>query len=244
MANATLAAFLGDRHLNTETPISLTDTTRYTFTIAANPASIWAEDRFYVVFKPSFGGPIPVRFVDIQAFQRQEHIAVEWKVAQEVNIDAYEVERSVDGRNFSLVNTTTATSPQSAIKTYSWLDQHVQPGTYYYRVRSIGRAGDRDYTRVVRVVIGGKGSGFAVYPNPVVGSQIGLQVSNIPAGRFAARLYNASGQLMLDQVITHPGGNANYTVAAPNYLAPGTYQLHLADPAENKTAATIQVLVQ
>jgi hypothetical protein len=49
---------------------------------------------------------------------------------------------------------------------------------------------------------------------------------------------------MLDQVITHPGGNANYTVAAPNYLAPGTYQLHLADPAENKTAATIQVLVQ
>lgn len=244
MANATLAAFLGDRHLNTETPISLTDTTRYNFTIAANPASIWAEDRFYVVFKPSFGGPIPVRFVDIQAFQRQEHIAVEWKVAQEVNIDAYEVERSVDGRNFSLVNTTTATSPQSAIKTYSWLDQHVQPGTYYYRVRSIGRAGDRDYTRVVRVVIGGKGSGFAVYPNPVVGSQIGLQVSNIPAGRFAARLYNASGQLMLDQVITHPGGNANYTVAAPNYLAPGTYQLHLADPAENKTAATIQVLVQ
>lgn len=244
MTNPTLAAFLGDRHLNTETPISLTDTSRYNFTIAANPASIWAEDRFYIVFKPSFGSPIPVRFVDIQAYQQQEHIAVEWKVAQEVNIDEYEVERSVDGRNFTRVQTVAATTAQAQVKTYAWLDRDVQPGTYYYRVRSIGRAGDRDYTRVVRVVIGGKGSGFAVYPNPVRGTQIGLQVSNVPAGRFAARLYNASGQLMLDQVITHPGGNANYTVASPNYLAPGTYQLHLADPAENKTAATIQVLVQ
>lgn len=245
MANPTLTAFLGDRHLNTERPISLTDTTRYDFTVAANPASIWAEDRFYVVFKPSFGAPVPVRFVDIQAFQRQEHIAVEWKVAQEVNIDAYEVERSVDGRTFTLVHTTAATAPQQQVKMYAWLDQNVQPGnTYYYRVRSIGRAGDRDYTRVVRVMIGGTGTGFTVYPNPVRGSQIGLQLSNIQTGRFVARLYNASGQLMLDQVITHPGGNANYTVAAPNYLAPGTYQLHLADPAENKTAATIQVLVQ
>lgn len=244
MANPMLAAFLGDRHLNTETPISLTDTTRYNFTIAANPASIWAEDRFYVVFKPSFGAPVPVRFVDIQAYQQQAHIAVEWKVSQEVNIDAYEVERSVDGRNFTLVQTVQATAPQVQVKTYAWLDENIQPGTYYYRVRSIGRAGDRDYTRVVRVVIGGKGSGFTVYPNPVRGTQIGLQVSNVPAGRFAARLYNASGQLMLDQVITHPGGNANYTVASPTYLAPGTYQLHLADPAENKTAATIQVLVQ
>ncbi|RYY45422.1 MAG: hypothetical protein EOO06_16550, partial [Chitinophagaceae bacterium] len=103
-----LYAELIDKYLNSRTPVSLTDSTWYTFSATADAASK-AADRFMLVFRAP-AGPLPVRFVAVAAQRQADRtIAVDWKVANEVNINRYEVQRSANGSAFSSILTNDAT---------------------------------------------------------------------------------------------------------------------------------------
>ncbi|RYE22159.1 MAG: hypothetical protein EOP51_13910, partial [Sphingobacteriales bacterium] len=103
-----LTAELVDKFTNTRSYISLTDSTWYTFSATADAASK-AADRFMLVFRAP-AGPLPVRFVAVAAQRQADRtIAVNWKVANEVNINRYEVQRSANGSAFSSILTNDAT---------------------------------------------------------------------------------------------------------------------------------------
>lgn len=236
-----LQAFLIDRHLGTETPISLKDTTRYDFTIAANPASIWAEDRFAIVFKPNVGNSVvPVTITSIRAARRDQHINVEWNVENEINIRHYTVERSQDGRNFSDLGQVQAAG--RATSTYNWLDQQPFAGDNFYRIRYTNADGSVGYSRIVKVDAGKIGRAIVVYPNPVTDGIIGTEFRNMPAGVYQARLLNGGGQTIFLKHVTHPGGTALLQIQPDFFLVPGNYQLDVTGP--DKTKQTIQVLVK
>lgn len=236
-----LQAFLIDRHLGTETPISLKDTTRYNFTIAANPASIWAEDRFALVFKPNVGSSvIPVTITSIRAARRDQHINVDWNVENEINIRHYTVERSSDGRNFSDLGQVQASGRLSSA--YAWLDQQPFSGDNFYRIRYTNADGSVGYSRIVKVDAGKIGRAIVVYPNPVTDGIIGTEFRNMPAGVYQARLVNGAGQTIFIKNITHPGGTALLQIQPDYFLVPGSYQLEIT--GSDKSQQTIQVLVK
>ena len=236
-----LQAFLIDRHLGTETPISLKDTTRYNFTIAANPASIWAEDRFALVFKPNVGSSvIPVTITSVRAARRDQHINVDWNVENEINIRHYTVERSSDGRNFSDLGQVQASGRLSSA--YAWLDQQPFSGDNFYRIRYTNADGSVGYSRIVKVDAGKIGRAIVVYPNPVTDGIIGTEFRNMPAGVYQARLVNGAGQTIFIKNITHPGGTALLQIQPDYFLVPGSYQLEIT--GSDKSQQTIQVLVK
>jgi hypothetical protein len=49
---------------------------------------------------------------------------VDWTVENEVNISKYEVEKSIDGVNYSKVNSTLAIGANNTTTNYKWLDQN------------------------------------------------------------------------------------------------------------------------
>lgn len=236
-----LQAFLIDRHLGTETPISLKDTSRYNFTIAANPASIWAEDRFALVFKSNVGGSvIPVTITSVRAARRNQDISVDWNVENEINIRHYTVERSSDGRNFNDLGQVQASG--RLISAYTWLDQQPFSGDNFYRIRYTNADGSIGYSRIVKVDAGKLGRSIVVYPNPVTDGIIGTEFRNMPAGVYQARLLNGAGQTVFLKNVTHPGGTALLQIQPDYFLVPGTYQLEIT--GADKSQQTIQVLVK
>ena len=236
-----LQAFLIDRHLGTETPISLKDTSRYNFTIAANPASIWAEDRFALVFKSNVGGSvIPVTITSVRAARRNQDISVDWNVENEINIRHYTVERSSDGRNFNDLGQVQASG--RLISAYTWLDQQPFSGDNFYRIRYTNADGSIGYSRIVKVDGGKQGRAIVVYPNPVTDGIIGTEFRNMPAGIYQARLLNGAGQTVFLKNVTHPGGTALLQIQPDYFLVPGTYQLEIT--GADKSQQTIQVLVK
>ncbi|MFZ4058496.1 MAG: T9SS type A sorting domain-containing protein, partial [Ferruginibacter sp.] len=243
LADPLLSAFLVDKYLQTETPVSLTDTTRINFNIAANPPGNWAEDRFMLVFKQISGGVIPVKISDVKAYQQQQDIAVEWTVQNEINIEKYAVEASSDGRNFTPVNYTMAVAQNRTQYTYKWLDVQPQAGDHFYRIKSISNTGEVEYSRIVKVTIGKVNGGMLVYPNPVKNNTIGLVMTKIPAGTFKAEVFNGIGQILVSKAIQHNGGSANYSIAPTNVLPAGVYQLRVSG-AEGVVPTVISVVVE
>ena len=171
-------------------------------------------------------GPLPVNITSIKAYQQNNGVQVDWTSVTEVNLTRYEVERSVDGRNFATAGRVEAKGGTSFIA-YGWFDREPVQGNNYYRVRSINRDGTSDFTPVVRVFIGKGAQMVSVYPNPVRSETINLQLNNVDKGKYTLILTNQLGQRIYSQVIDHQGGSANQTINAGSLFVKGIYQLQL-----------------
>lgn len=215
-------AVLKDKYTNTNTTLDLATVNAYTFTVDANAASR-AADRFSIVFRQS--GVVPVSFVSVKAAQAGNNIAVEWKVANEVNTVRYEVEKSTDGRNFSKKGTVLATGAN----TYNWLDENAVNGFNYYRVRSVDNNGQVKYTQVVKIQLGGK-AGISISPNPVQGGFVNILINQPLTGKYGIRLTNIAGQAVYNREVTHNGGSSSQSFVLPSALSNGVYQLEVIAP--------------
>jgi len=215
-------AYVEDSYLNSITAISLVNTTTLGFTVDANAAS--TGNRFRIVFRTS--APLPVTFNNIRAYQRGSGVMVEWNVSAENNIRHYEVERSSDGRSFSKLGTVNAKGNNNSSAEYNYTD--ASPLTInYYRIKSVGVNGEEKYSAIVRVNLGKGAEVFTVYPNPVKGDQLSVQLSSLEKGRYMVRMINAGGQVVLQQQLVHGGGSATEQVTIPPGVSRGIYRIEL-----------------
>ena len=113
-----LQGFVEDTYLKTTSPLNLQGTTDIPFVVTSTAAS-YAANRFRVIFKQA--AALPVTFTSIKASQKNDVIAVEWKVENETNMLKYDIERSADGNNFSNIGSVAAINGRA--NGYSWTDK-------------------------------------------------------------------------------------------------------------------------
>ncbi len=231
-----LVGKLVDNFLNTETPINLAGPTVINFSVTADAAS-YAENRFKVVFSPFT--VLPVSFTNIKASQQNKDIAVEWMVANQLNMQKYDVEKSTDGRNFTKVATQMATGINGTSATYNWLDVQAVSGNNFYRVRGIGIAGDSKYSPIVKVTMGMANAGIVVFPNPVVNRHMALLFTDMAKGIYQIKLVNNLGQTLMTGQINHSGGSATQSLAIDKGITKGYYHVYIIKPDSEKTVQKI-----
>lgn len=178
--------------------------------------------------------PLPVTLTELKAFQSGNHIALNWKVAAEYNLLKYEIERSNDGLSFTKIGEVAARN--SAITTeYSYTDLQPFSGYNYYRVRMVDMDGTKKYSVIAKVKIGGAVQAITIFPNPVAGFSINVQIQNMPAGKFTARLYNLHGHVIMTKLFNHQGESATEIIYLPNTAGKGLYQLEISNSEIKKT---------
>jgi hypothetical protein len=228
LQTAGLTAVLEDVYLNTKTPLSVSGSTNYDFNIINHPDS-YNPFRFRIVFKAL--STLPVSFTAITATRQNDDIKVAWKVANEINIAHYEVEKSADGRNFNSIATVAALGNSgNSILNYQLLDKNVFEGYNFYRIKSIGIAGEISFSNVVKVAGLNCQPAISIYPNPVKDGLINLQMNNATAGLYYAKIYNSSNQLIFSKQIQHTGSGSVVTLKANQFLLPGNYYAEITSP--------------
>ena len=223
--------FIEDTYLNVATPLSLTDTTYYNFTVDANAGSA-ASNRFRIVFRTQ--GALPVSITQVKAALQSSKIAVEWKVENQQNVVRYEIEKSTDSRHFATVGTQLANGTNGSSATYNWLDINVANGANLYRIKSVDATGSYKYSTIVKVLVGKTAPAITVSPNPIEGGIMNVQMVNQPAGKYSIRLTNAIGQTMLSRSTEHTGGSITQSFVLPSLPVTGTYQLEVIAPDNSK----------
>ncbi len=227
---AGLTARLVDNYLGSSTALDLTGTTNYNFTVSAAHAQSFASDRFKIVYNQVQAAPLPVTFISISANKLGAAVKVDWKVAAERSILKYEVERSADGRSFAKAGTVIATGNSSVDLSYSWMDATPLTGTNFYRIKSIGFAGEIKYTNIVKVSLGDVKPSYTIAPNPVEGSTVNLQFKNQVGGRYNIRLLSSAGQVVYTTIVEHAGGNSTQLINLPASIARGAYKIEIIAP--------------
>ncbi len=223
-----LVAVLQDAYAGKEVNVSTIDNniTTYNFTVSSATGSA-ATDRFRILFK---AGPVlPLTLTNVKAYQQNNGIQVDWKTVNEKGIKNYEVEKSVDGVSFA--KTTTVIALGGAENNYGWFDASPFNGDNYYRIKLIGTDGRRSYSPVLRIstLSNQHISTFALYPNPVKGNKVSIQLNNIEKGKYTMSVYNSIGQRVINQMIEHPGGSGAEEIKLGDNLAAGVYRVSLTN---------------
>lgn len=236
--NITTMAVLEDSYTGTQSPISMLGNSKVSFTVDANAAS-QAFNRFHIVFT----APISylVTYTSLTAYERNNEIAVEWKVVNELSISRYEVEKSTDGYNFTKVNTAVAASVNESAS-YAGADVNALHGVSFYRIKNINLNGSAGYSQVVKVDVDLIINTISVYPNPATSGAFGLQLANQPQGKYSMQLINIIGQEILSKEFIHQGGSGIQTFTNTKKIVKGIYSVEVTKPDKSKT--TIKLVFQ
>lgn len=197
-----------------------------TTNIAADSVNV--SGTFYVTHNASPSTILPVKFSTVSANSIGGNaVKVGWNIYQEINIDQYIVERSVNGIVFISVGAVTA----NGSSVYSLVDNNVPGSVVYYRIKSVDKGtGAVGYSSVVSVTLTGSAvPSVNVYPNPVVGSQIYLQTANFKVGKLYVTLYDNQGKQIGVEMVNYSGGSLSQTLSISPSVKAGTYQLVVTD---------------
>jgi hypothetical protein len=137
-------------------------------------------------------GVLPVTFVSFTGKHLDNKILLQWITASESNSSHFEIERSMDGVNFSTIGTVRAAGNSRQHITYNFATLAVQGNVHWYRLKQVDKDGKFIYSAIIVIRMNNDQS-VLLLPNPVANS---LQLRGV-AINAPLRIYNAWGSLVL-----------------------------------------------
>jgi hypothetical protein len=188
--------------------------------------------------------PLPVKFLNFTATKNNNSAILNWAVENEdANTTNYEIERSLNGVDFSSLKSIPALNNGRTGNTYTFTQDNLSTirssGVIYFRVKQIDVDGRFVYTPIKSVRLDTKGLIVGVYPNPIK-SQANVTFDLAENMDVLITINDASGkQVFVSQVQAFKGGNIN-RVDMGKY-AVGTYMLKVQAGTEVKSMPIVKV---
>jgi hypothetical protein len=166
---------------------------------------------------------LPLQFLQVNSRIIEDHSFILWSIADDTEIDHYEVEESNTGsvfHNLSIIN-----SQQHNFKTdYIVEDNSLNIGNNFYRVKAVATNGDITYSKILKMPYGKIDNTVFVYPNPVK-LTLNVQLHSLLKGYYKLHIYNNAGQEIYNRAVNHDGLDKTITLQLPVYLQKGIYRL-------------------
>lgn len=170
--------------------------------------------------------PLPVRFRNVSARQQQRTVVISFTNETESGVEHYSLERSVEGHPYSSLQVIHPLKNDGTSVSYEIQDASPPEALNLYRIKAVEKSGAILYSPVISINIKENEARITVVPNPAHGSEVSLQLSNVPQDTYIVKLYNTEGQVLQQQTLKHAGGSASVPLRVEG-LRPGTYLLEL-----------------
>lgn len=108
---------------------------------------------------------LPVNLLAFDAKLVGKKVHLDWVAQSEKEVKFYQVERSVDGRNFKPIGKLQAYKSKQQTQHYSFIDPAPQEGLNYYRIRQVDAHGAARRSRMVEVKVA-VSRRLEAFPNP------------------------------------------------------------------------------
>ncbi len=169
---------------------------------------------------------LPVELISIDAIRNKGIIELIWRTASELNNEGFELEHSLDGRNWERIDFIPGHGTTFEKQTYSYIDEKPMLGTNYYRLRQVDFDGQFEYSDIVSIAFRGDDTvkDVVIYPNPVQHGSLGVY---LPVEEATLQLYDAVGKLVQQQEVS----GTTATINTEN-VAAGIYWLEVISAGE------------
>ncbi|MGL1888718.1 MAG: T9SS type A sorting domain-containing protein [Reichenbachiella sp.] len=180
---------------------------------------------------------LPVKFLDFNAYKKEDHILINWSTASEDNNDFFTVEKSFDGVKFQAIGTVAGAGNSNDVLNYQFVDKEISGNLIYYRIKQTDFDGKFDYSKQEKVITTSRNENtLDVYPNPsTCNDKFNIILSNT-IGSVSIKLINLSGHIVFEELLNSNNqlGKLDHTIHTTNIQA-GVYILKIVDAKSNFT---------
>lgn len=130
------------------------------------------EDGQWGVFMVNFstGEFLPVELVRFEGTIKNNDAILNWTTATEINNKGFEVQKMIEGK-FRTIDFIAGAGDTQYEMNYEYVDENLQPGTYYYRLNQVDFDGKNAKSSVVSVTVKMEDTYFLTPPAPSVFSE-------------------------------------------------------------------------
>lgn len=139
---------------------------------------------------PVSGNVVPVEMTLFEAILKEKQVYLDWQTASELNNLGFEIEKSIDGRNWENIGFVEGKGTTFEFSDYQFIDENPAVGINYYRLKQLDTDGQFEFSDIRSIIYNELGT-IAIYPNPtkdVVVVDLGNQMANIEIFDLTGRL--------------------------------------------------------
>lgn len=163
---------------------------------------------------------LPVDIVSFTGKIKGDVVNLNWSIKNEINLDRYEVERSFNGKYYSLIGNVKANSAEQ----YYFNDnaETNRGRQVYYRLKKVNKDGKFTYSEILVLHIP-LNTKFSVYPNPA-NTFFSLQLNKNVNGKVLVEVVDLTGKSVFNRSYEVNGSTLSIST---NNIANGTYLVKL-----------------
>lgn len=165
---------------------------------------------------------LPVRFLSLHAEKAGHGNKITWRVADEINVEKYVVEKSYDGSNFRSIASLSYAGDGTAETEYTYTDSGQSEGTVYYRINTIDIGGQDYYSHLIKVLPQGSDASMKILGDPV-GDELWFNYTSPEAQQIDVEIISESGQVLRDFRAVVEAGSNRIQYPDVNRLVKGAY---------------------
>lgn len=190
----------------------------------------WSNFSPFAVFSQA---SLPVELVSFTGKAQQRKALLTWATASEKNNAGFDIEKSLDGKNFDKIAFVKGNGISTITQNYNFTDYNFTQNAYY-RLKQVDLDGTFEYSKTIALnTEGGKNkSVIKSYPNPVSDA---LTVETSVAETSQLEIIDAVGRVVLKQNVE----SGNYQISTSS-LVKGMYILRLS----NKNDISVQKIIK
>ncbi len=165
---------------------------------------------------------LPIKITSFVALQKTNAVSLKWKIAQEVDIAQYELQKSNNGNDFS----TMATINAQNLSVYEAFDDQPNIGNNYYRLKIKETNGNIIYSNIQKIKFNGKSLVINnIFPIPTK-DNISLTINYNANALGILKIVDINGKTIDNQEIKLVDG-ATFKTINLSKLSKGTYFIQL-----------------
>ena len=208
---------------------------------ASPPVNNSQSNPSYVGIQPL--SVLPVNFLGFNVSKVKNSAVLSWSVeSEDANTKNYEIQKSLNGVDFSTIATLPALNNGRSKNVYSYTQDNLSSirstGVIYFRIKQVDKDGRPVLTEIKNVRLDSKGIALEVYPNPIK-SVANLSFDLLQTGKVSITITDATGKLVKNMQVQGFKGSNVKDINLSN-LSSGNYMLKLQTAGEVSTMPLVK----
>lgn len=141
---------------------------------------------------------LPVELVSFKGESRGDGNLLSWKTASERNNSHFEIEKSIDGKNYKKIGQVKGSGDSYIPVVYNFTDLHLTSPIAYYRLKQVDFNGEHEYSKIIFIGNEWYTNEIQLYPNPAERSLqfVMVNLSGLGLNQANIIIRDANGQII------------------------------------------------
>ncbi len=177
---------------------------------------------------------VPVDFISFTAKLKDEMAYLDWNTALEIDNDHFEIQRSINGKDFQQIGLINGKGNFSGVSNYNFIDRNPLNGVNYYRLKQVDFNGDFAFSPLAQINYDRIATdAVALSPNPVK-EELRLSIGKGFGAVQKICVLNSSGQII--RLIETMEQSPSELALNLSDLSPGIYLIQIQGIKHNFTS--------